>query len=66
MIIGNNPPVAEKLLTPKEIAQYFDIHERTINRLITGCGLPAVRLGGQWRFDIGDVKQWLRRQMINK
>ena len=51
--------MAEALLTASEIAQHLKLHVESIYRLISQRGLPAVKLGGQWRFRLSEVDQWL-------
>ena len=51
--------MAEALLTASEIAQHLKLHVETIYRLINQRGLPAVKLGSQWRFRVSEVDQWL-------
>lgn len=38
------------------------INRRTIYRLIKSGNLPAVRIGGQWRFRRSDLTAWIDRQ----
>lgn len=50
------------LLTVAEISAYLKLKSETIYMLITKGGLPASKVGGQWRFDMGEVKAWFRQQ----
>ena len=38
------------------------VNRRTIYRLIKSGTLPAVRIGGQWRFRRSDLNAWIDRQ----
>jgi excisionase family DNA binding protein len=38
------------------------VNRRTIYRLIKSGNLPAVRIGGQWRFRRSDLDAWIDRQ----
>ena len=47
------------LLTVKDIASYLTIHEITVYRMLKAGKIPALRIGGQWRFDLTTVKERL-------
>ena len=50
-----------KLLTVKEVASYLVVTERTVYRLIKDPNFPAFKVGGQWRFKIDLIDDWMRR-----
>jgi excisionase family DNA binding protein len=50
-----------KLLTVKEVATYLVVTERTVYRLIKDPVFPAFKVGGQWRFKIDLIDDWMRR-----
>jgi PTS system nitrogen regulatory IIA component len=47
------------LLTPKQLAEYLQLSHRTVYRLLERGSIPAVRVGGQWRFRKASVDYWL-------
>jgi len=49
-----------KLLTVKEVANYLVVTERTVYRLIKDPRFPAFKVGGQWRFKIELIDEWMR------
>jgi nitrogen PTS system EIIA component len=51
------------LLSPKQLAEYLQLSQRTIYRLLERGDLPAVRVGGQWRFRKAAVDEWLDLNM---
>jgi excisionase family DNA binding protein len=51
-----------KLLTVKEVAAYLVVTERTVYRLIKDPNFPAFKVGGQWRFKIDLIDDWMRRE----
>lgn len=53
-----SPPVPD-LLSPKQLAEYLQLSQRTIYRLLERGGIPAVKVGGQWRFRKAAVDEWL-------
>lgn len=47
------------LLTAQQLAEYLQLSKRTIYRLVDRDQIPAVRVGGQWRFPRSAVDYWL-------
>ncbi|HEX8718090.1 MAG TPA: helix-turn-helix domain-containing protein [Gemmatimonadaceae bacterium] len=47
------------LLNPKQLAEYLQLSQRTVYRLLERGGIPAVKVGGQWRFRKTAVDEWL-------
>src|SRR5277367_3870085 len=45
------------LLTTVEVAELLRVHPKHVYRLLKK-GLPARRVGSEWRFDRGDVLVW--------
>ena len=44
----------------REVAQRLGVTKKTAYKLTWTDGLPAVRVGGQWRVDEQDLEAWLR------
>jgi len=53
----------DKLLTAREIAAYVQMNERTVLKLAQNGELPAVQIGGQWRFKRDVIDAWLVERM---
>jgi len=51
------------LLTPKQLAEYLQLSERTVYRMLDRNQLPAFKVGGQWRFRKSAVDYWLDLRM---
>ena len=51
-----------ELVTTREVLRYLRVTPRTVYRLIRDGDLPAVRMGGRWRFRRTDLEAWLERQ----
>ena len=49
-------------MTTREVLLYLRVTPRTVYRLIREGKLPAVRMGGRWRFRRVDIEAWLERQ----
>ena len=51
----------ERLLSVNDICEYFGIGRDTIYKWIDTKGLPAYRLGRQWKFRKEEVDGWLKK-----
>ena len=47
-------------MTLDEVAGYLRITRRTMYRLLKENNIPAIKVGGQWRFDRNSIDDWLR------
>lgn len=47
------------VMTPKEVADYLQLHLVTVYRLLKKQEIPAVKVGGQWRFLRNQIDDWL-------
>jgi excisionase family DNA binding protein len=48
-------------MTLPEVADYLRCHPSTVYRMLKrGDGIPAKKLGSDWRFLRTDVERWLR------
>ena len=50
----------DEILTASEVASLLKLNVETIYTLIASQGLPAAKIGGQWRFIRSEVHEWLR------
>ena len=50
-----------ELMTLEEVANYLRVTEKTIYRLLDKRGIPATRVGHQWRFDKAAIEVWLNQ-----
>ncbi len=55
------PLTGTSLMTVEEVAKYLAVTERTIYRLVKEGRLPAYRVGGQWRFKVAVLEEWMRK-----
>ena len=49
-----------ELLTTKEIAQYLRLRPETVLRKVGKGEIPAIKVGGRFRFDKEQIDEWLR------
>ena len=48
-------------LTPKDLAQRYQVSERQITHLARMGYLPGIRIGKLWRFNEEDLQEWEER-----
>ena len=47
-------------LTAREVAELLKLNVETVYLLLAKEQLPAVRVGGRWRFDESELREWLK------
>jgi nitrogen PTS system EIIA component len=47
------------LLTAKQVAEYLQLSQRSIYRLLERGELPGIKVGGQWRFRKTAIDEWI-------
>ena len=52
------------LMTVWEVADYLRVTKKTIYRLLGRGGIPANKVGNQWRFDKSSIDDWLQRNSV--
>jgi excisionase family DNA binding protein len=52
---------SERWLTTRDVTDALRVTPATVYRLVRAEALPAVRVGGQWRFRRADLDAWLSR-----
>lgn len=53
----------EKLYTKKEVAEYFKISEKTVDRLIRQFSIPILKIGHQVRISESSIGKMAKRSM---
>jgi excisionase family DNA binding protein len=56
------PRADEKVMTPKQLADYLQVSPRTIRRKLQAGEIPCFKIGDQVRFFQGEVIQAIRRR----
>jgi excisionase family DNA binding protein len=51
----------EEMITIQQVANYLKVDRLTVYRLVTQKGMPAFKVGGQWRFKQEMIDSWLLR-----
>ncbi|HLD36401.1 MAG TPA: helix-turn-helix domain-containing protein [Planctomycetota bacterium] len=52
----------DKLMTIKGVAEFLNLSEKTVRRLIHKGELPASKVGGQWRMDKDTIELYLKKK----
>ena len=51
-----------RVMTVKELSDYFKVHPSTVYRQLKRGQLPAFKVGSDWRFNVEAIDRW-RSQM---
>lgn len=54
--------MANDIMTVTELADYLRVHQTTIYRLLKTNGIPAFKVGSDWRFHRSAIDKWSRSQ----
>lgn len=54
----------DPLMTIRQLADYLNVNERTVLKLVSDGTLPGVKIGSQWRFRKAMIDTWLDDQML--
>jgi excisionase family DNA binding protein len=54
----------DPLMTVRQLADYLNVNERTVLKLVAEGALPGVKIGNQWRFRKAMIDTWLDDQML--
>ena len=50
------------LLTVAEVGDFLRLKQETVYLLIAKEDLPAFKVGGQWRFDVEEIRAWFKHK----
>ena len=50
----------ERMMKAEELSSMFSVPMRTILRLAKEGKIPAIKIGGRWRFDRDVIEQWMQ------
>lgn len=69
-LVFNNYNLCEEelteLLTTKEVASYLKLRPETVLRGVKKGDIPAIKVGGHFRFDKKQIDEWLRDNSTSK
>ena len=64
--MNENASSLRTLLTLEEIAECLKVSRDTIYRMAQKSKIPAIKVGGQWRFDGEEISKWLGKKSNQK
>ena len=56
----------DQIMTIKELSVYLQLAQSTIYRLAGEGRIPAMKIGGRWRFSKHQIDQWIALKSQNK
>lgn len=56
----------DQYLTVEELSKMLKVSTKTVYRLMKHGGLPAHRIGHNWRFERRAVSQWIFKRRIDQ
>ncbi len=60
-LVGWFPMAEQKLLTPAQVAERLQIHERTVTRWLRDGYLRGFKLGKEWRIAPADLESFMEK-----
>src|SRR5258708_37364391 len=63
-VTEDSPKSTDRLMTVRQLAEYLNLNERTVLKLVSEGELPGVKIGNQWRFRKAMLDAWLDDQML--
>lgn len=51
----------ERWLSVEEIAKHLGVSKETIYRWVEKKNIPAHKLGRQWKFQVSEVDEWVKK-----
>ena len=61
---GIPPGNDEQLLTTRELMEFLNLSRTKVWELVTKQGLPAFKIGGDYRYRRGEVLVWLEKYRV--
>lgn len=53
-----------EILTTSEVAEFLKLKETTVYHLTQKKEIPHIKIGGAVRFDLDEIKEWLKSKRI--
>lgn len=55
--------MSDEILTMREVAELLKINEKTAYKLAAAGRLPGFKVGGSWRFERREIRNWIKRSI---
>ena len=52
--------MSERWVSVQDVADHLGVNKDTIYKWIDSRGLPAHKLGRLWKFQLGEIDEWIR------
>ena len=62
--MAETPEGTVQMMTVDEVAEYLQLHPLTVRRLAREGGIPAFKVGRQWRVKRAALDQWIKEQSM--
>lgn len=63
---GHNALDRSEVLTVAQVADYLQMSDLTVYRLIQNKVLPAFKIGGSWRIKMSDLQAFIEQQKVQR
>lgn len=63
---GHNALDRSEVLTVAQVADYLQMSDLTVYRLIQNKVLPAFKIGGSWRIKMNDLQAFIEQQKVQR
>jgi excisionase family DNA binding protein len=60
------PKNKETFLTTEAVSKWLRVSTKTINHWAETKEIPAVKVGGEWKFRESDLTRWVKKRTENK
>jgi len=61
--MAQDPLGPQEFMNTTQVAQYLNLHEITVYKLIKQGKIPAFKIGGRWRFKKKILDDWITMKM---
>lgn len=58
--------MAQGVMTVDELSDYLRVHKSTVYRMLKRKGLPAFKMGSDWRFLKSAIDQWMIDEIMGQ
>ena len=60
------PNNKETFLTTEAVSKWLRVSTKTLTRWAESKEIPAVKVGGEWKFRESDLTKWVKKRTENK
>jgi len=56
----------KEIMTAKQLAEYLQMDEHTVNKLARSGQIPSLKIAGQWRFKKDVIDNWISEKALKR